>query len=94
MLHLHFYGNGGIAAEGIDNVDAGDVFTRCGILIGGIADGFEAAIFAGAVSCQSWVKGLPGCQLKSIAQSPYSSYLPSHTNDLRICDNGCGLWGP
>jgi hypothetical protein len=48
-LDLHFYGNRGIAAKGIDDFDAGDVFARCGIGVGGIADGFEAAVFAGAV---------------------------------------------
>lgn len=48
-LHLHLDSNGGVAAESIDDFDAGDIFARCGIFIASIADGFEAAIFAGAV---------------------------------------------
>jgi hypothetical protein len=38
-----------VAIEGIDDFDAGDVFAGGKIVIGGIADGFEAAVFAGAV---------------------------------------------
>jgi hypothetical protein len=59
-LHLYFYGNRGIAAKGIDDFDAGDVVARFGILIGGIADGFEAAIFAGAVVLPVVGKGFAG----------------------------------
>jgi len=32
-LHLHFYGNGGIRAEGIDDFDIGSVFAGSGIAV-------------------------------------------------------------
>ena len=35
---------GGIAAEGINDFDAGDVLAQLRVWVGGIADGFEAAL--------------------------------------------------
>jgi hypothetical protein len=46
---LYLYDNGYVAIEGIDNFDAGDVFAGGKIAIGGITDGFAAAVFAAAV---------------------------------------------
>jgi hypothetical protein len=63
-LHLHLYGNRGIAAEGVYYLNASSVFSRLMISITGIADGFEGAVFAGTVVLPVVGKGFAGLPVK------------------------------